>query len=410
MTQPLTAAPLETPAAPGLVARPVPFSAIPRDAWDRLLAATPAATPFSRWTVHRAWWDAYGSTAHEQYLVCTGAGSDSPAEAAPADIRDTSATSDIRAILPLMHRHAVEPDDAISATVLRRTGPSGRLVPPDAKVIYMAASYHIDYATMLCQPADLAVAAAAVVESFASGATSSDPDHGDQPWDAIDLRRLRHADPARPALEEAFRAQLGRHGWDLCQEVEDVCPVASLQGADWEGYLASLDKKARHEIRRKMRRAEAAGEVTFSQSQPTPEAVAAFIELHQARWGRDGLFPDTAGGHRSRRFLERLAELEADEGDGRQLQLGQVTVGERVIFATVGFDDGTTCYFYNAGMDPDARALSPGVTGTAAYLRDRLQAGRQCFDFLRGDEPYKYEWGAVDQPIHRLLITRTADA
>ncbi|MBA2489759.1 MAG: glycosyl transferase, partial [Chloroflexi bacterium] len=43
-------------------------------------------------------------------------------------------------------------------------------------------------------------------------------------------------------------------------------------------------------------------------------------------------------------------------------------------------------------------------------LRDRLQAGRQCFDFLRGDEPYKYEWGAVDQPIHRLLITRTADA
>jgi CelD/BcsL family acetyltransferase involved in cellulose biosynthesis len=57
-------------------------------------------------------------------------------------------------------------------------------------------------------------------------------------------------------------------------------------------------------------------------------------------------------------------------------------------------------------MDPGARELSPGVTGTAAYLRDRIAAGRRRFDFLRGDEPYKYEWGARDEPIHRLLVTR----
>ena len=48
------------------------------------------------------------------------------------------------------------------------------------------------------------------------------------------------------------------------------------------------------------------------------------------------------------------------------------------MFVTVGFDDGSTCYFYNAGMDPAAREISPGVTGTAAYLRDRLEAGRRA--------------------------------
>jgi CelD/BcsL family acetyltransferase involved in cellulose biosynthesis len=46
------------------------------------------------------------------------------------------------------------------------------------------------------------------------------------------------------------------------------------------------------------------------------------------------------------------------------------------------------------------------VTGTAAYLRDRLEAGRRRFDFLRGDEPYKYEWGARDEPVERLLVMR----
>ena len=81
-------------------------------------------------------------------------------------------------------------------------------------------------------------------------------------------------------------------------------------------------------------------------------------------------------------------------------------MGDRLIFAGVGFDDGATCFFYNAGADPDARELSPGVTGTAAYIRDRMAAGRTRFDFLRGDEPYKYEWGAVDEPIHRILVSR----
>jgi CelD/BcsL family acetyltransferase involved in cellulose biosynthesis len=44
----------------------------------------------------------------------------------------------------------------------------------------------------------------------------------------------------------------------------------------------------------------------------------------------------------------------------------------------------------------------------AWYLRDRIAAGARTFDFLRGDEPYKYEWGAVDETVHRLLVTRTA--
>ena len=41
------------------------------------------------------------------------------------------------------------------------------------------------------------------------------------------------------------------------------------------------------------------------------------------------------------------------------------------------------------------------------YVRRALESGIARMDFLRGDEPYKYEWGAVDHPIQRLLIRRT---
>jgi len=396
--------PLRSPSP--LVARRLPLAAIPRSAWDRLLAATARPTPFNRWAFHRAWWDAYGAAAHEDYMVCV------PVDAAGAveRVRDGAqggggASVDpagIVAIAPLMHRHEVEPDDAITRTTLRHeAGLPSTPVSPTAKAVFFGASYHADYATLLCAPADLRAAAAAVVDTLAAG---PDRAHGTQDWDVVDLRRLRRDDPALEALEAAFRTAAPDHGWSVVQEAEDVCPVLHLSTGDWETYLGSLDSKDRHEIRRKIRRAEAAGEVRFETIADPADFVDEFIAIHQARWGEDGLFPDTEGGARSRRFLARLAALEGPDG---QLALGRLTVGHETIFASAAFHDGATAYFYNAGSTPAARNLSPGVIGVAWYLRDRLAAGCRTFDFLRGSEPYKYEWGAVDEAIHRLLVTRT---
>ena len=47
----------------------VRFGDIPRADWDRLYSVSPGATPFSSWTFHRAWWDAFAATAEEHYLV-----------------------------------------------------------------------------------------------------------------------------------------------------------------------------------------------------------------------------------------------------------------------------------------------------------------------------------------------------
>lgn len=369
------------------------FDSLPRSAWERLYRETARATPFTRWSFHCAWWDAYGETAHEQYLVCTEDGQEPTADS-------------IRAIIPLMHRHEEEPGDERTATVLRRQTREGTRVRADAKAIFFGASYHADYATLLCAPADLERAAQGLLAALAS---TPDESHGDQPWDAVDLRRLRQDDPTLEVLDGAFRAHAERAGWQYIREQEDVCPVISVEGDDWDEYLATLGKKARHEIRRKLRRAQEAGELTVSIERPTADVVDRFIELHQKRFGDDGLFPETEGGQRSRRFIHRLAELELDQPDC-QLHVALVRSEERLIFAALAFDDGQTCYLYNAGMDPDASELSPGISGTAEYLRNRLEAGRRRFDFMRGAEPYKYEWGATNEIIERLLVLRGASA
>jgi CelD/BcsL family acetyltransferase involved in cellulose biosynthesis len=379
------------PAVPGtLVAVRRPFDAIDPATWDALAAASPWATPFARWGVHRAWWDAYGANAHEQTLVVVD-----PAAADPeAPV----------AVVPLMHRHEVEPDDAILRTRLRGDQHLPQTaVAPTAKAVFFGASYHVDYATILARPADLPAVAEAVARALATPADATDPDHPD-PWDVVDLRRLRCGDPAADALGAAFGARTGE-GWTVVREREEVCPVVTFQpGMDFEAYLGTLDKKERHEVRRKLRRAEAAGEVRLERSADPVGDLDAFVDLHQKRWGADGLFPPTAGGEQSRTFFRRMFELLGDDGT---FQLHFLTVGGRRVAAGVWFEDADAWYLYNAGVDPEARELSPGVLFSGTAIQAAIAAGRRRFDYLRGDEPYKYEWGAIDEPIQRLLVVRT---
>jgi CelD/BcsL family acetyltransferase involved in cellulose biosynthesis len=196
------------------------------------------------------------------------------------------------------------------------------------------------------------------------------------------------------------------HGWTLNVEREDVCPVVTLPaGTDMDGYLATLRKKERHEIRRKIRRAEAVGEVRLEDSADPLDDLESFIDLHQRRWGADGLFPPTAGGEASRVFFRRLFEL---SGPSCPIGLAFLTVGGRRIAAGIHFETADGYLYYNAGVDPDARELSPGVVMVARYVERALATGKRRLDFLRGDEPYKYEWGAADEPIQRLLVRRTS--
>ena len=381
------------------------FSDIDAAVWDELAARNPWATPFSSWAFHRAWWDAYGENVHDETLVVVDPGAADPSRPV--------------AIVPLMDRHVVEPSDAATQTTIRHADPATLTpVPPAACAVYFGASYHADYATVLADPADLPRAAEALATAFAHGAvtpppTAADPDHP-EPWAAIDLRRLRFGDPAAAALATAFGNHEMAEGWTLNIEREDVCPVVSIPaGTDLEGFLSGLGKKERHEIRRKVRRAEGAGDVELTESADPVADLDAFIDLHQARWAERGLFPPTPGGDQSRHFIRRLFELFAARGDanaaaGWSIHLGFLTVAGRRIAAEIHFETRDSVLYYNAGVDPEARDYSPGVVLLERLVRRAIDRGKSRFDLLRGNEPYKYEWGAIDEPIQRVLVRRTS--
>ncbi len=289
---------------------------IPQATWDALAARTPWATPFSGWAFQRAWWDAYGTNAHDETLIVRAAGAGPDA--------------DPIGIVPLMHRHEVEPGDAAAHTTMRHgTDIALTPVPPTATAVFFGASYHADYATLLAAPRDLPAVAAAVIDHLADTG-------GRRRWDVVDLRRLRCGDPAADALAAAIGQREVAEGWTLNLDREDVCPVVTFPvGATIDDYLAGLDKKERHEIRRKVRRAEAVGEIRLEDSADPLADLETFIVLHQKKWGVDGLFPDTPGGVQSRLLIRRLFELHGADGP---LRLTFLTVAGRRIAAGIHFE------------------------------------------------------------------------
>ena len=217
-------------------------------------------------------------------------------------------------------------------------------------------------------------------------------------WDAAELCNIPEISPAHQALAE----MAGERGYEFRTIVEDVCPVIDLP-TTWDEYLASLDKKQRHEIRRKMRRIEREAKVHWyivDQGQDLAEEIEAFIELHQKSSADKDDFMDEQMKGFFRAMAHVLQPLD-------WLQLAFIEVDSQKAASMLNFDYEGDILVYNSGYDPRHSAyLSPGIVLLAYCIQHAIELGRARFDFLRGDEPYKYRFGARETKVYRLIIVR----
>lgn len=190
-------------------------------------------------------------------------------------------------------------------------------------------------------------------------------------------------------------------GWAVSIEKEDVAPRLSLPGT-WDEYVAGLTRKNRHELRRKMRRLERAGELRhFEISDPVEvaEGLDDFFALHRKSTPDKATFmsPDRE------RFFRRAALQLAATGMTR---LSFVELDGRRIASSLSFVCCGTKYLYNSGYDPAYGRLAAGLLNHAYNIRRSIEAGLSVFDFMRGDETYKYHLGGEDRLLYRLTATR----
>jgi CelD/BcsL family acetyltransferase involved in cellulose biosynthesis len=89
-----------------------------------------------------------------------------------------------------------------------------------------------------------------------------------------------------------------------------------------------------------------------------------------------------------------------------RLRLGVVRAYEQDAAVLFGFAYGDTLALWNAAYDPALSSLSLGIASHAFAVREAIADGFKVYDLLRGDEPYKYDLGAVDRWLWRLEAVR----
>ena len=218
-------------------------------------------------------------------------------------------------------------------------------------------------------------------------------------WDVVDLCNLPQDSLTYvefPPLAEATGASV-----NVLQE--DVAPQIQLP-LRFESYLEEqVDKKQRHEIRRKMRRAEREANIGFhivTADENLAAEVDDFIALQQASREDKADFMTP----QMRRFFNAMAQRMMDAG---WLQLSFVTVDGDKAAALLAFEYENRYLLYNSGYDPDAHAhLSPGWVQLSYAIQYAIAIGCDVFDFMQGDEEYKYRFGSQDYKVMRVLMER----
>lgn len=209
--------------------------------------------------------------------------------------------------------------------------------------------------------------------------------------------------PATSPSRQILPVLAAERGFSFAAEVQEVCPVIELPSS-FDAYLDSLDRQQRHELRRKLRRAEGAEARLVQVSAPgeLPAAVDTFLSLLQKSTPEKGEWLNAG----RRAVFHATAEAALSAGT---LQLLFLEVEGQRVAALFNFDYNGRIWVYNSGLDPEAFAyLSPGVVLTALAIERAIAGSRHTFDFLRGNETYKYRLGAQDTHIYRLILQRPA--
>ena len=190
-------------------------------------------------------------------------------------------------------------------------------------------------------------------------------------------------------------------GWEVHIWDEGVAPRVALPSSR-EEYFASLTKKHRHELRRKLRRLYGAGDVEqieYKSPNEIANRMGDFIDLHRGSSIDKQEFMTV---ERERFFREATVSL-AEQGVTR---LYFLTLNGEIVATSLAFKVGTTKYLYNSGYVPERSWLAVGLLNHAINILASIDEGIKVYDFMRGDERYKYHLGAVDRRIYTARLDK----
>jgi tetratricopeptide (TPR) repeat protein len=179
-----------------------------------------------------------------------------------------------------------------------------------------------------------------------------------------------------------------------------LCPYAALP-KDWNSYLLSLSTNTRQKIRRLLKLIDAEGEyrITVSTSETFAQDLKTLLRFWEIKWRP-----------RKGDLIDGLIRSNSNMLT-RSFQSGLVFLptfwhGDRPVAALATLMDTRkrTFSFYMTGRDEAFEGPPPGVILHAFSIRHAIENSFSEYDFLRGNEPYKYSYRCAERKIHCTVV------
>jgi CelD/BcsL family acetyltransferase involved in cellulose biosynthesis len=132
-------------------------------------------------------------------------------------------------------------------------------------------------------------------------------------------------------------------------------------------------------------------------------AIDNLYGLHTKRWRLRGSSGICATKEQQTFYRQAFQSLHSTSTS----KLFVLRLAGRPIAALAALLQNQVLYYYIGAFDPDQGKLGPGNLMILRVLEFAARAGYHSFDFLRGQEAYKYRWGAQDQKtlIRKLFLS-----
>jgi tetratricopeptide (TPR) repeat protein len=224
-------------------------------------------------------------------------------------------------------------------------------------------------------------------------------------WSRLQLDNLMMSDKRLRLFLKVLKKTDFNHRWLGYRFPDDpwdhaLCPLVSLPPS-WDEYLQQLSSNNRQKIRRLLKKIESSDthRITLSGPDSFSENLATLLDFWKTKWKpRKG---ETAEGiaRTNKLMLSRCA------ANGR-LFLPVFWHGERPVaaHATLIDDCKKSFLFFITGRDESYREMPAGYLLHAYSIRHAIAHGFTSYDFLRGNEPYKYLFAARDRHLAGVSV------
>lgn len=178
---------------------------------------------------------------------------------------------------------------------------------------------------------------------------------------------------------------------------QEVSPVITLPST-WEEYIESLERTDRKELKRKFKRLETIPHsFHYSETQEIENEFSDFIRLHKlSDFAKEKFMTDPMES-----FFKEVSTLLIP---GWTQKIATLKINNTSVASVFFFENEHSLLLYNSGYDPEQKYYSVGLLLIAQLIRYAIDNKRKVFDFLRGNERYKYDLGGKDVKLYKFVF------